>query len=491
MRWWMMLLAACGPAADDSPLDTDVGDPVGDAIASVDDGWLRGDLHFHTNYSEDAASQGGDDMGLALDIADAWRDPEWVAAFDPIGEDHLHFVAVTDHRTVAGHADPDFGHDYLVVVGGEEFGSNGHAGIWGQQTHVEHDPIAGETPAERMTDAIAEAHAQGALFSPNHPTDPGDIWGWTVENIDAVEVWNGPWGAMSGPMTEADLDNFVAGAGEENPAIRSAAMLTGVSADRQALRFWENILSLGIHAAPVGGGDRHMLFPAGFPTTTVLTESRDVDGVLGGIAAGHTFVSRSPSAPQVVMTATVDGVEYPMGSAIDGATELLISWTVSRGALAEIRFVTGEVDDAMPAPTEHSRVDLTDAVQSGEFTWTPPAGGGWLHAEVRDPLPTDYPDTMQATVDALLTFPDESSTLAIITSLGPLIDIVLAGEPHRCDPEEWDRWMMMCMPVDQEPLGSFYLDEGPVRLMNADFDNGLPTGMAMAVITAAFHTAPR
>jgi len=492
MRWAVVMwtLVGCGVPSDDGSFDTDTEVETSHVIASVTDGWLRGDLHFHTNYSEDAASQGGDDMGLALRIADAWRAPEWVDAFDPSGENHLHFIAVTDHRTVAGHSDPDFGHDYLAVVGGEEFGSDGHAGIWGQQTHVNHEVVGAESRAQRIVDAVDEAHAQGALFSPNHPTDPGDMWGWTIDGIDAMEVWNGPWGVMSAPSTEADLDGWVASNGSENPAIRSAIALTGVTADAQALRFWQNVLSLGIHVPPVGGGDRHMLLPAGLPTTTVLTESWDRDGVLAGLAAGGTFVSRSPSGPQVVLNATVEGETYSMGAALPGATEVVVSWSVSRASGGSVSFVTGEVLAVPEAPEVSHTVALDQDVQSGEFTWTPPATGGWLHAVVRDPLPTDAPASMQAAVDALTTFPDDSGALGILTGLLPLLDLQLASEPHRCNPEDWDPWSMMCMPTDTEALGSFYLGDAPLRFMNAEFEEGVATGTAMGAISAAFHTAP-
>ena len=47
-------------------------------------------------------------MGPALAIADAWGDPTWAAAFPEYApDDRLQFVAVTDHRTTAGLADPD------------------------------------------------------------------------------------------------------------------------------------------------------------------------------------------------------------------------------------------------------------------------------------------------------------------------------------------------------------------------------------------------
>ena len=140
---WLTLVACASQPDDSARPDQSVATQANPASAEA--GWLRGDLHFHTNYSDDALEQGGDWMGPALDIADAYTDEAWTNAFPETARDRLHIVAVTHHRTTAGHDDPDFGHESLVVIGGEEFGSNGHAGIWGHTEHIPHDPLAGES----------------------------------------------------------------------------------------------------------------------------------------------------------------------------------------------------------------------------------------------------------------------------------------------------------------------------------------------------------
>ena len=118
---WPLILLACTSKPGDSA-QADPGDPFQPDPASAEEGWLRGDLHFHTNYSDDALEQGGDWMGPALDIADAYQDSAWTEAFPETARDRLHFVAVTDHRTTAGLSDPDFGHENLVVIGGGYIG---------------------------------------------------------------------------------------------------------------------------------------------------------------------------------------------------------------------------------------------------------------------------------------------------------------------------------------------------------------------------------
>ncbi len=62
----------------------------------------------------------------------------------------------------------------------------------------------------------------------------------------------------------------------------------------QTLIWYEALLSRGLHPALVGGSDRHTLFLMGFPTSYIQVETEDVEGVLAGIQARHTFVARTP-----------------------------------------------------------------------------------------------------------------------------------------------------------------------------------------------------
>lgn len=484
--WLLIGLGCAGEKHVDSDTLVTPATPVD--IAPSADGWLRGDLHFHTNYSDDALEQGGDWMAGALEIADAWRDDAWVAAYPELApDDHLQFVAVTDHRTVAGHADPDFTHDYLALLGGEEFGSDGHAGIWGQTTHIPHEPQAGESENQRIQDSIDEAHAQGALFSPNHPLYSGDLWGWDVSGFDAIEIWNGPWSLLSVETTTEQLDAWVAGKGVENPAIRVAVQAAGRGQNGQALRFWQALLSLGVHVPPVGGGDRHMLFPAGLPTTYVAAPSWDEAGVLQGIASGSTFVSRSPQGPQVLLTAVVDGVEHPMGAALpSGPVE--VHWRAGRAAGGELRLIGAAVDPSMPDPEVLATFPLDGDDVAGVWTWTPPASGGWLHALVVDPLPEPQTEAFAALTATLLQ-PAEDDPLGIVGAIGPLVDVEVIGDPTTCNPAAWVPETFHCMPADTEPLATFYVPPLIQAYMAAEFEDRVATGMAMGAISAAFWVA--
>lgn len=456
-------------------------------IATPESGWLRGDLHVHSNYSDDARKQGGDDLPGVLAVADAWRDGAWMQANPQRSpSDHLQFMALTDHRTVRGVSDPAFAHPYLVLLRGEEFGSDGHAGIWGLRDHVPHEPQAGETANQRITDAILSAHGQGALFSVNHPMNPGDLWMWDTMGIDSVEVWNGPWSLMSTEATPADVNRWGSAHGVDSPIVRTATKRSGAGQNAQALRFWQALLSRGVHVPPVGGSDRHMVFPAGFPSTYVLAASRDEGGILQGIRSGRTFVSRSPQGPQVILSAHRNGIDYPMGSEIPvGSSGLRIHFQVARAAAGQLLFIQGRIDPTMPDPEVAATIDIGGDLAEGDYTWIPPVGGGWLHAVVRDRLPETQP-SLQAVYDTVTTYPEGSGLGSLISALGPLADVKLLTNPERCEPESWVPNRFWCMPADRETLGSFYIPMDLQPYLAVEFADRRPTGFTMGAISAAF-----
>ena len=162
-------------------------------IATQADGWYRGDLHFHTNYSDDALEQGGDWMAGAIEIAEYWEDETLISSFPEVAGNGLDFVAITDHRDIQGCSDPDMISDRLTLICGEEFGSSGHAGAWGISEKVDHTPSEGRTPNEQIQFAVDQTNAMGGVFSPNHPLYDGDMWVWDVEGYEAIEVWNSYW----------------------------------------------------------------------------------------------------------------------------------------------------------------------------------------------------------------------------------------------------------------------------------------------------------
>ncbi len=456
--------------------------------ATLEQGWLRGDLHGHTTHSD-----GVDGIATTFAVADAWRDPVWVERNPGYEEDHLHFYAITDHRTVSGCYDPEFGHDYLIPICGKEWGGPLHACVWGLEEDIPHQPQGDETEVERVADSIAEAHAQGALFSFAHPLD-NRLWSVPVEGFDAIEVWNAFWTLARPESTIELLEQRVERWGEENPAVRTAVEHKGGGNNEQALRFWQAWLSLGVHVPPVGGGDRHFVFPAGMPTTYVKAPTHDVDGVLDGIRAGETFISRAPQGPQILMRAKVEKEVYPMGAELpSGTKEVEVRWRVTRAEGGILRLMEGVVDPALPDPAV-TEIELPTADEQGAYVWHPPASGGWLHAVVVDPLPGPVPEWFEPVREALMTFPEGESGDRMeslggkLTELSLAFDLDAVVDPSLCEPWRWDDWMAWCMPAAQESMGSVYLPLELQPYFSVEFRDEEPTGYAMGAISAAFFT---
>lgn len=478
------------------------GDPN---LATAATGWYRGDLHFHTNHSEDAKKQNGDDMKDALAIADANRDPQFVAAYPELAGNGLDYVAVTDHRTDACLKDPDFKHPHLILLAGEEYGGSGHAGIWGFKKHISHDPQKGESANQRHQDAIAEAHAQGALFSINHPTQDNG-WVWDVKGYDGIEIWNGPWSAFYGPWTPEQLQEVVTQRGVENPYIRNAvARAQGGGANAEALRFWQNHLSAGVAVAPVGGGDRHMLVPPGLPTTYVRApdafagkqgKALGPEGILAGIQQRATFISRSAFGAQVVLEAEdAAGKRHPMGSLLQPGATYTIHVQVGRAQGGLLRLYGAPLGKAPDGQWPDPQVLYASPIEAqrvaGTWLWTVPPTGAWLHAVVLEVLvPSPLPD--QATeIQAIL------SKLPNGKALGDMLKVFVAmvnpshvADASTCDPKAWQPWQGACMPADTATWATFYLPDGIVRLLSTWFEDGQPTGWCTGAISAAFLARP-
>ena len=88
------LFPAC--EEDDVPGDTE-------GIARRENGWLRGDLHFHTPYSD-----GWDPVDVVVAVGEYLENPTFLA-FNPEYEGNgLDFLVVTDHNNVECHSDPEF-----------------------------------------------------------------------------------------------------------------------------------------------------------------------------------------------------------------------------------------------------------------------------------------------------------------------------------------------------------------------------------------------
>jgi len=227
--------------------------------ARHDPRWYRGDLQSHTHHS--------DATGSIADLAEAAR------------AQGLDFVAVTDHNTVSHWTHlPAIGGDDLLLIPGQEITTYyGHANAWGARGWQEFRCRDDATMA-RIIDAV---HADGGLFSVNHPKDNGPAWEYSPNlPFGCVEAWQGVWAS----------NNY------------------------QSLAFWDSLLQQGRRVVAVGGSDKHVepftgvpkSYDIGTPTTWVYAEELSAPSILGGIRAGHVFISTDPHGPGLYLAADAD-----------------------------------------------------------------------------------------------------------------------------------------------------------------------------------------
>jgi hypothetical protein len=222
-------------------------------------GWIRGDLHCHTLYSD----------------GDSWP----VEMLDAGSAAGLDFLGVTDHNNVGHHAAYGTGgHGVPLVVPGIEVTTyGGHWNAWGTDRWWEFR----EPEAKAVERTIRAAAESGAVVSVCHPKPYGPAWEYEgVSGFHAVEVWNGPW-----------------------------AQLNSAS-----LAFWESFLRRGDRRVALGGSDTHYLHgrdlgardsdSLGTPTTWVQVGERPtVRAILDALREGRSFVSESPRGPQLYLEA--------------------------------------------------------------------------------------------------------------------------------------------------------------------------------------------
>jgi hypothetical protein len=300
--------------------------PAPRSVAGTGPGWYRGDLHVHSVHSD-----GRDTL------------PEVLAAARSAG---LDFLASTDHNTSSaglewGRVVPD---DYLVVNGEEVTTRGGHwtalgipAGSWIDWRYRVQD---GAFPRY-----AAQVRALGGMVVACHPFSPfpGTTWTFGYDDVDAIEVWNGPW----------TLD------------------------DQTAVEQWHALLVAGHYLPATGSSDSHGAHqPVGHPHTVVRAGSLATGALVDAIRQGRSWLAESAA---VNLGFDVAGATCGE-TATAAATDLLPVRLEVTGVPGCMATVLGPAGPLLVAPADPSgRVVVDEGL--------PAAAVPFLRVEVRRPQP--------------------------------------------------------------------------------------------------------
>lgn len=215
------------------------------------EGWLRGDLHCHTEHSNDAERP--------ISVATA------VAVAEALG---LDFLAITDHNTSSQWREIKAVADLTPVelICAEEVTTyRGHFNAYRPPRVLDF-----RTDSDSMIDEVVSgASGQNALISINHPKQVGPPWEYAIpKEVAAIEAWQAPWFWMNW----------------------------------QSMGFWSRLLDEGWRMTAIGGSDIHDLYvrpghTLGIPTTWILPDGQGIEGILAGIRRGSCLISEAPSSP--------------------------------------------------------------------------------------------------------------------------------------------------------------------------------------------------
>ncbi len=303
--------------------------------------WYRGDMHLHTVHSDGA------------------RTPAQLAAGARAAG--LDFVVSTEHNTSSASAvwGAHAGEDLLIIDGEEITTRAGHwiaaglpAGTWIDWRYLPDD-------RETLARFVDQVHGYGGIAVAAHPycPYPGCAWRFGYGEVDAVEVWNGPW----------TLD------------------------DEAAVTLWDGMLREGRWLPAVANSDAHDPGQViGLPQTAVRAAELSTQAVLAAAAQGRSWFAESAEV-SLEMTASGGAWQAGVGQRLDcgPGTPVTVRLLVDGAAGCTVRLLT-----------EDGLVHTVGVPASGTVTvsWrTRARDSSWVRAEVRRPQPTETTeDTMVA-----------------------------------------------------------------------------------------------
>jgi hypothetical protein len=234
------------------------------AVAGTGTKWYRGDLHVHTVHS------------------DGSQTPRDVVTYARAAG--LDFIGTSEHNTssatrIFGRVTPD---DFLVIPGEEVTTRAGHwlaaglpAGTW-----IDWRYRPADKKLARFTDQVRDLKGLAIVA---HPYQLGTGIGWQFGDdfaqMDAIEVWNGPWSGLN------------------------------AMANEKAVTRWHELLTEGVFKPAVGNSDTHNQGQQiGLAQTVVRASTLSTSAIMAGYRAGRSWVTGS-SDVDLTFTASLDGGE--------------------------------------------------------------------------------------------------------------------------------------------------------------------------------------
>lgn len=309
-------------------------------------GWYRGDLHLHSVFSDGA-----------------WHPRQLVAQGQQNG---LDLIGTSEHNTNAaarifGRAVPE---GFLVVSGEEVTTRNGHWLATGTRpgTWVDWRYVAADHKLGHFTHLTRDRGGVAIAAHPYVPV-PGTRWdfGTSYAHMDAVEVWNGPWGLFN----------------------------------QLALDHWQTLLAGGRFVPAVGNSDSHHAGQVvGLPQTVYRMAALSTAAVVDAVTGGHCWIAES-SAVDLDIVGTNTGATPSSGGpgdtvTVDSGAQLAVVLQVggAPGTLAQLIGRTGTVLGAALAANDGT-ITLSANVDRAE---------AFARAEVRRVSASVDPMTYQSTL---------------------------------------------------------------------------------------------
>ncbi len=323
-------------------------------------GWYCGDLQIRSKYGDGKQSVG-----------------HIISEAEKMG---LDFIAITDRNTMECLKDPKFKSDKVILIPAMEWGDDEHgvALIYGPRTFPE--PVQDVRDGQSV---MIRVQAQGGITAVAHPCFPNSPWQRGIGFMNAVEIWCRDWREVP-PLSLKNLNEELQRRDKKGRlyyTVAQAAATPGLSANGQAMVYWQHTLRAGFQSSPIAGsGSASKKVPIGHPVTWIYAQKKSTRALLEGLKRGNTFVSRGPEGPRLYFEADVLGngqKDARAGDIIPVGVKTIFAIRIvgAKGCKVQVML------DGRPAFTKYIE---TDDFNTG-FEQTPMVAGSFCARVVRVP----------------------------------------------------------------------------------------------------------